>query len=99
VELGPADLSAAEAGRLLLERLRVRDGDLVAVMEDGRVALYLHDIHRKHVRALLTRLVSAEPGLADLDHTAMYSYPADREGVMAWLEDGASGPGQHGGGS
>jgi KaiC/GvpD/RAD55 family RecA-like ATPase len=90
VELGPADLSAAEASRLLLERLRVRDGDLVAVMEDGRVALYLHDIHRKHVRALLTRLVSAEPGLADLDHTAMFSYPADREGVIGWLENGAS---------
>lgn len=91
VELGPADLSAAEAGRLLLERLRVRDGDLVAVMEDGRLALYLHDIHRKHVRALLTRLVSAEPGLADLDHTTMFSYPADREGVLAWLEDGSAG--------
>ncbi|MEN8374994.1 MAG: ATPase domain-containing protein [Gemmatimonadota bacterium] len=91
VELGPADLSTAEAGRLLLERLRVRDGDLVAVMEDGRVALYLHDIHRKHVRSLLTRLVSAEPGLADLDHTSMFSYPADREGVLAWLENGATG--------
>lgn len=92
VELGPSELSAAEAGRVLLDRLRVRDGgDLVAVMDDGRVALYLHDIHRKHVRALLTRLVSAEPGLADLDHTAMFSYPADREGVMAWLEDGGAG--------
>ncbi|HSM37494.1 MAG TPA: ATPase domain-containing protein [Longimicrobiales bacterium] len=100
VELGPADLSATEASRLLLERLRVRDGDLVAVMEDGRVALYLHDIHRKHVRALLTRLVSAEPGLADLDHTSLFSYPADREGVIGWLENGASArPGPVAGGS
>ncbi len=85
VLLGAGEQDATEAWSVLQQRLRIKDGDLVAQLEDGQLAVYLHDIHRKQVKDLLTRLVEAHPGLADLGSTVVLSYPADRDAVGAWL--------------
>jgi KaiC/GvpD/RAD55 family RecA-like ATPase len=85
VTLGRGALPPAAVWLKLRQRLRVDDGDLVAFMEDGRFAVYLHDVHRAQVRELLGRLLDAEPGLADADTTEVLCFPADREQVVAWL--------------
>lgn len=86
VALGLGDMPAATAWSKLRQRLRIDDGDLIGFLEDGRFVLYLHDVHRAQVKELLSRLLSAQPGLADADSTEIYCYPADREQVGAWLE-------------
>lgn len=85
VLLGSDRLEPEQVWDVLRNRLRIRDGDLVARMEDGQFALYLHDIHRKHVQELLSRLVTSSPGLADPDATLTLAYPADADAVKAWL--------------
>lgn len=85
VLVGVGELEASQAWAVLRERLRIKDGDLVAQMEDGQLAIYLHDIHRRHAHELLTRLTDGTPGLADLGATVVLSYPADRDAIGAWL--------------
>ncbi len=86
LEAGAGDVDSA--WEVLRQRLRIKDGDLVAQMEDGQLAIYLHDIHRKHVRDLLERLASRHPGVADLDNTVVLSFPADRDAIAGWLSAG-----------
>jgi KaiC/GvpD/RAD55 family RecA-like ATPase len=85
VLVGAGEMDSSEAWGVLRERLRIKDGDLVAQMEDGQLALYLHDIHRRHAQELLTRLTGETPALADLGGTVVLSYPADRDAIGAWL--------------
>jgi KaiC/GvpD/RAD55 family RecA-like ATPase len=70
---------------LFSEQLRLREGDLVAKTEDGRVAIYLHGINRRHVSELMARLVDSHPGLTGLSDVEVLCYPADRAEVEEWL--------------
>lgn len=72
--------------KILCEHLRVREGDLVGTGSDGRVVVYLHDVSRKDTRELLGRIVDMHPELAMVQDVLVYSYPADRAEVDAWLE-------------
>ncbi len=74
-----------ETWRVLCDQLRVREGDLVARTEDGRIAMYLHDISRRHVRELMARIREAHLGIDLGEETEVLSYPADREEVESWL--------------
>ncbi len=85
VLLQTPDGGSEAAWQVLRSKLRIKDGDMVAQMEDGQLALYLHDIHRKHVKDLLERLSAQNPGFADLDNTVVLSFPADRDSIVAWL--------------
>ncbi|MDB4948227.1 MAG: ATPase [Gemmatimonadetes bacterium] len=77
---------------LFSEQLRLREGDLVAKTEDGRVAVYLHGINRRHVNELMRRLVDSHPGLSGLADVEVQCYPADRAEVEEWLARGAAVP-------
>jgi KaiC/GvpD/RAD55 family RecA-like ATPase/DNA-binding response OmpR family regulator len=70
---------------LFSEQLRLREGDLVAKTDDGRVAIYLHGINRRHVSELMARLVDSHPGLTGLSDVEVLCYPADRAEVEEWL--------------
>lgn len=85
VVLGAGQLEVAEAWSVLQRRLRVTDGDLVAQMENGQFALYLHDVNRRQVRDLITRLIEENPAVADLASTTFLCHPADSDAVGAWL--------------
>jgi KaiC/GvpD/RAD55 family RecA-like ATPase/CheY-like chemotaxis protein len=85
--LGRGTMPPAPAWRKLRQRVRVADGDVVSFMEDGRFAVYLHDVHRPQVRELLRRLLDTEPGLADAESTELFCYPSDRELLSRWLSD------------
>ncbi|HET6764997.1 MAG TPA: ATPase domain-containing protein [Longimicrobiaceae bacterium] len=73
---------------LFSEQLRLREGDLVAKTEDGRVAVYLHGINRRHVTELMSRLVDSHPGLTGLSDVEVLCYPADRGEVEEWMARG-----------
>lgn len=73
---------------VLRQCLRIKDGDLVAAVGERQFALYLHDIHRKHVMDLLNRLAKQHAGFASLDGTVVLSYPADADAISAWIGGG-----------
>lgn len=75
-----------ETWRILCDHVRVREGDLVAMLGDDRIGMYLHDINRRHVRELLTRVIQAHPQLAGVDGVEVHSYPANRAEVVGWAE-------------
>ncbi|HET6230528.1 MAG TPA: ATPase domain-containing protein [Longimicrobiaceae bacterium] len=90
VSLRPAKRELDRTWRVLCEQLRVREGDLVAKTEDGRVSVYLHDINRRHVKELLARIMASQPGLKGAEDPELYSYPVDRAEIEHWLaRDGA----------
>ncbi|MDP9349026.1 MAG: hypothetical protein M3P24_07785 [Gemmatimonadota bacterium] len=75
-----------ETWRILCDHVRVREGDLVAKLSDGRIGMYLHDINRRHVRELLTRVIQAHPQLAGVDGVEVYSFPSNRAEIVQWAE-------------
>jgi KaiC/GvpD/RAD55 family RecA-like ATPase/DNA-binding response OmpR family regulator len=81
---GPGDLDAT--WKALCQQLRVREGDLVARTDDGRITAYLHDINRRHVKELLARIRKANPRLTAVDGAEVLTYPGDRAEVDAWLQ-------------
>jgi KaiC/GvpD/RAD55 family RecA-like ATPase/FixJ family two-component response regulator len=85
VRLAPAALTVDEAWQILSGRLRVKEGDLGAQMQDGRIVLFLKDIRRRQVDTLLERLMDAYPGLGRPSDADVYSYPTDRHEVDEWL--------------
>jgi KaiC/GvpD/RAD55 family RecA-like ATPase/CheY-like chemotaxis protein len=85
---GPAGPDAT--WRALIQHLRVREGDLVARNDDGRITAYLHDINRRHVTELLARIRKAHPRLRAVDEVEVLTYPGDRAEVEAWLHQHAA---------
>lgn len=83
----PATLDAT--WKALCHQLRVREGDLVARTDDGRITAYLHDINRRHVKELLARIRKAYPRLRAVDDVEVLTYPGDRAEVEAWLQASA----------
>ncbi|HKP74141.1 MAG TPA: ATPase domain-containing protein [Longimicrobiaceae bacterium] len=84
----PGQLDAAWTA--LCQQLRVREGDLLAKTDDGRITAYLHDINRRHVKELLARIRKANPRLRLGDDAEVLTYPGDRAEVDAWLADAAA---------
>src|SRR5690606_6055788 len=66
VLLRPSDLGRQEAWRILSSKLRVKEGDLGGHLRDGRIALYLHDVRRRHVNELMGRITDAHPGMGGI---------------------------------
>ena len=60
------------------------DGDLVAVLPNGQIGLYLHNIRRTEIHMLLGRLNEAYPTLLDLDSVNLFCFPHDRTELEAW---------------
>jgi KaiC/GvpD/RAD55 family RecA-like ATPase/CheY-like chemotaxis protein len=84
----PSPAAAGELWRLLAARLRVPEGDLGARLDDGRIAIYLRDVRRRHVDDLLARLANSEPGLQQVSSAVVLPYPGDRADVEAWAGAG-----------
>ncbi|HYH79985.1 MAG TPA: ATPase domain-containing protein [Longimicrobium sp.] len=84
----PANIDAT--WKALTSHLRVREGDLVARTDDGRITAYLHDINRRHVKELLARIRKAHPRLRAVDDVEVLTYPGDRAEVEAWLQPSAA---------
>lgn len=85
VLLRPSDLGRQEAWRILSSKLRVKEGDLGGHLRDGRIALYLHDVRRRHVNELMGRITDAHPGMGGIGPVEVFCYPADRAEVERWL--------------
>jgi hypothetical protein len=81
-----ADTISETAGwRTLAGSLRIKEGDLIAEAPDGGLAIYLHDVRRRHVDGLLTRITTAYPELGSASEIQVYRYPADGAEVRSWL--------------
>jgi KaiC/GvpD/RAD55 family RecA-like ATPase len=93
VTIRPAGGRIPEAWDALCASLRIKEGDLAACTGAGEITVYLHDVRRKHVDALLQRISTAFPGLGEPHTMDVFLYPADRAGVDAWLEPGLVGLG------
>jgi len=86
----PAPAHVDATWRALCQQLRVREGDLVARGDDGRITAYLHDINRRHVKELLARIRKQNPRLTAVDEVEVLTYPGDRAEVDAWLQAAAA---------
>lgn len=85
VRIDAPGLETSEAWAALCSSLRMKEGDLGALVDDETIVLYLHDVRRRHVDALLRRISTVHPGLGDPSRMGVYCYPADRSEVEAWL--------------
>jgi circadian clock protein KaiC len=85
VRIDAPGLEPPEAWAALCSSLRIKEGDLGALVERNTIVLYLHDVRRRHVDSLLRRISSVHPGLGDPSRMGVYCYPADRSEVEAWL--------------
>jgi KaiC/GvpD/RAD55 family RecA-like ATPase len=65
---------------LLREQIRLEDGDMVAAVEDGELAVYLGHVDPGTATELATRLAKAHDGPVDL-----LRFPADREEIESRL--------------
>jgi KaiC/GvpD/RAD55 family RecA-like ATPase/DNA-binding NarL/FixJ family response regulator len=62
----------------LRQRIRIREGDLVAAWDDGRVALFYHDVRPEQASELIARLAELHPALGEQAVSEFYCHPADR---------------------
>ncbi|HUE96490.1 MAG TPA: ATPase domain-containing protein, partial [Longimicrobiaceae bacterium] len=85
VVLRPSETPQAEVWRILTASLRIKEGDLVAGLPDGGLAVYLHDVRRRHVDELLRRITTAHPELGSPEEFEVYRYPADGGEVRTWI--------------
>jgi KaiC/GvpD/RAD55 family RecA-like ATPase/DNA-binding NarL/FixJ family response regulator len=81
----PGQGARAEAWNALSSELRLTDGDLLAECSDGRLAMYLHDISRKRVLELMTRIRANHPTLRLAEET-VHAYPLDASAIKQWCE-------------
>jgi KaiC/GvpD/RAD55 family RecA-like ATPase len=86
----PAEADLERVWKTLCQHLRVREGDLVARTDDGRITAYLHDINRRHVKELLARIRKAHPRMRAVDSVDVMTYPGDRAEVDTWLREAAA---------
>lgn len=86
VTLRPPKGKGTVAWKAFCQQLRTGEGDLVARMPDGRIAMYLHDVNRRHLEELVARVVASDPRLAGVRDVDVWAFPVDRAEIEAWLE-------------
>lgn len=84
--LDPGELGVLGAWDLLRERIRVREGDLLAALPGGRIGVFLHDLYHEQGTDLVERFAEVHPALGEGSVLALYRHPADHEQVLEWLE-------------
>lgn len=92
VRFPPTPMEPAAAWSDLCSSLRVTEGDLGACLPDGGLAVYLHDVRRRHVEQLLKRITTRHPEFGPVDRCEVFCYPTDRREVQAWVAESASAP-------
>jgi KaiC/GvpD/RAD55 family RecA-like ATPase/DNA-binding NarL/FixJ family response regulator len=85
VTVHPCGLEEDAAWAILCSHLRVGEGDLGGRTGDGRIALYLHDVPRRHVAPVLGRIAAAHPAMGPAEAMEVFTFPADRAEVERWL--------------
>lgn len=71
--------------------VRLRDGDLVAILPDGRLALVIAQVDSDLARKVISRVRHAHPALAAAEMTTLLTSPLQREDVRRWTSAIASG--------
>jgi KaiC/GvpD/RAD55 family RecA-like ATPase/DNA-binding NarL/FixJ family response regulator len=85
VKVIPARARVADTWTVLSTRLRVFDGDLIAISPTGTMTVYLHDVRRTEAQRLLERIAASHPELSGLDSSEILCCPQDQEAVLDWL--------------
>jgi len=85
VVVRPFGLDEDAAWSILAGHLRTGEGDLGGRTWDGRIALYLHDVPRRHVAPVLRRIADADPAMGPSEAMEVFTFPADRAEVGRWL--------------
>ena len=88
-KLVPAEGSTELLWQTLASQLRIADGDLIALADNGDITLFLPDISRRHMSELLSRIFQADPRLTPPEITIHY-YPADAARIEPWLESASA---------
>ena len=92
VRVYPEPGSEQAVWQTLANQLRLADGDLIARGADGTLILYLHDVSRKHVLELMTRVFEADPRVPNPRKIDIHHYPADAARINNWLQTRDSKP-------
>jgi KaiC/GvpD/RAD55 family RecA-like ATPase/CheY-like chemotaxis protein len=84
VVLRPTGISSGDAWHICQQNLRIAEGDLGARLDDGPIALYLHDVRRRSVEPLLRRITAAHPEMGTVEAMDVFTYPSDRAEIESW---------------
>jgi KaiC/GvpD/RAD55 family RecA-like ATPase len=83
--LDPEGLGVQRAWEMLQARVRIREGDLVAELDDGRIAVLLNDVRHEQGAELMARLGDLHPSLGAGARSQIYRHPADHDELQVWL--------------
>jgi KaiC/GvpD/RAD55 family RecA-like ATPase/DNA-binding response OmpR family regulator len=84
--LEPAErVSPDELWKAAGNQIRLTDGDLLAVLPDGRMAIVLNQVDRGLSQRVLNRLRRAHPALATSAGTTVLTSPLQSEELRNWL--------------
>lgn len=82
-----AGLPAEEMWQAVRGRIRLEDGDFVAILEDGRLAMVLNQVDLSLSRRVLARLRRAHPALATSVRTTVLTSPLQGDELRSWIAE------------
>lgn len=68
-------------------QLRLDDGDLVAILPDGRLAVVINQVDSQLANRVLSRIRRAAPVLADSESPTLFTSPLQEQEVLEWADD------------
>jgi KaiC/GvpD/RAD55 family RecA-like ATPase len=82
-----ADVSPDELWQAIGAQIRLTDGDLLAVLPDGRIAMVLNQVDLGLSQRVLNRLRRAHPALAASPRTTLLTSPLQSEELRNWVTE------------
>lgn len=80
------DLTPSELWSAVHSQLRLDDGDLIAVLPDGRLALVINQVDNQLANRVLSRIRRAAPVLSDSEAPILLSSPLQEQAVLRWID-------------
>ena len=68
-------------------QLRLDDGDLVAILPDGRLAVVINQVDSQLANRVLSRIRRAAPVLADSESPTLFTSPLQEQELLEWAAD------------
>jgi hypothetical protein len=85
------DMEPDAAFELLRKRVRLADGDLVALLEDRRFAVLFNDVEEQQSGEIVSRIITLHPAFGALHEIELFHAPTDQYRLLDWLSAGAEG--------
>ena len=85
LRLVPGDGDTERSWTVLQGRMRIREGDLVARLDDSSLGLLFESLPRGSAGAVVARVLNLHPGCEAADRVAVFQCPEDRVPLLEWI--------------